>query len=256
MEERVEDWPALATLTGLQVKIIKKILEVFRRNHLVFLEINPYVVQKNGVCFIDMAVEVDDAAIHFAEDWGKEDLIQPPGLAPEEQRVKALGEKSAASFSLSVLNPDGGLFLLLSGGGASVVVADEAYNQHSKDMLANYGEYSGNPTTEETYLYTSQLLSLLLASRAKKKVLFVGGAVANFTDVVDTFRGIVQALEERAIDLRRHKVKVYVRRGGPRQEEGLKMIKRCLEKHDLLGAVHGPELNLAEATIEAITSLR
>ena len=96
-----------------------------------------------------------------------------------------------------------------------MVVADEVYNRGLGEQLANYGEYSGNPNSEETYLYTKAVLELVLASKAPKKVVFLGGAVANFTDIAKTFAGVIQALDEVADGLQSQGVKVFVRRGGP-----------------------------------------
>jgi ATP-citrate lyase beta-subunit len=150
------------------------------------------------------------------------------------------------------LNPDGGVFLLLSGGGASVVVADEVYNQGYGRQLANYGEYSGNPNQEEAEQYTSAVLSLLLKSKAPKKVLFVGGAVANFTDIANTFAGVIAAIDMVAEQLHDQGVKIFVRRGGPRQEIGLAKIEACLQRHGILGAVHSPETALTDVVAEAL----
>jgi ATP-citrate lyase beta-subunit len=187
-------------------------------------------------------------------DWSTDDFRSPATrrLTPQEQVVQELAEKSQASFKLDVLNPDGSIFLLLSGGGASIVVADEVYNNGQGDRLANYGEYSGNPNTEETYLYTKAVLQLVLDSPATPKILFVGGAVANFTDVASTFDGIIRALDEHGTELRDDRVKVFVRRGGPRQEIGLERIEAALRRLDLLGAVHSPAVPLTEALKEAL----
>ena len=64
-------------------------------------------------------------------------------------------------------------------------------------QLANYGEYSGAPSEQQTYDYARTLLSLMTKERhAEGKVLIVGGGIANFTNVAATFKGIVKALEE------------------------------------------------------------
>ena len=63
--------------------------------------------------------------------------------------------------------------------------------------LANYGEYSGNPSTEFTYKYARTILDLFTREKdpeGKPKILIVGGGIANFTDVANTLTGIVQAL--------------------------------------------------------------
>src|SRR5206468_4255377 len=135
---------------------------------------------------LDVAAEVDSAGEFFVHNaWNEEDFRsgQPKKRTDEEVAVTQLAAKSQAAFSLEVLNPNGSISMLLSGGGASIVLADEVYNQGYGKELANYGEYSGNPNAEETYLYTKAVLRLLLQSKAKKKVLIIAGGVANFTDV-------------------------------------------------------------------------
>lgn len=122
--------------------------------------------------------------------------------------------------------------------------------------VANYGEYSGNPTEDETYIYTGALLKLLIASKAKKKVLFVGGAVANFTDIASTFAGVIRAIDDVAADLRKQKVKIYVRRGGPRQEIGLARMRQVLEKYELLGGVYDPSTSIYSAVDSAIQEVK
>ena len=108
-------------------------------------------------------------------------------ISEEELTVQELSDNSQASFSLERINADGSIWLLLSGGGASVVVADEVHNLGFGKQLGNYGEYSGNPNTEETRLYTEQVIKLMLKSKAQHKVLIIGGGVANFTDVRTDF---------------------------------------------------------------------
>jgi succinyl-CoA synthetase beta subunit len=145
-----------------------------------------------------------------------------------------------------LLNPDGAFFLLLSGGGASIVVADEVNNQGHGQLLANYGEYSGNPNAEETYLYTKQVLSLMLKSKAPRKVLIIGGGVANFTDISKTFKGVIQALSEVKVQMRKQNIKVFVRRGGPNEADGLAQMEKFLLREDLHGRVAGPELTMSK----------
>lgn len=247
------NWEELSHQTGLTSNQLSALTAVFERNHFVFMEINPYVVEGSTIHLLDLAVEVDDAATYFVEDWREPDIRSSHmQRTPEEITIAKLAKKSPASFSFDILNPDGSIFLLLSGGGASITIADEVHNQGFGAQLANYGEYSGNPNAEETYIYTSAVLHALLKSSAPKKALFIGGAVANFTDIANTFKGIIRALDECAPQLQQQSVKVFVRRGGPREEEGLKAMKRVLEKHGLLGAVHDATTPLATAVGEVL----
>ena len=50
---------------------------------------------------------------------------------------------------------------MVAGGGASVVYADSVCDLGFTQDLANYGEYSGAPTTTQTYEYAKTILSLM-----------------------------------------------------------------------------------------------
>jgi ATP citrate (pro-S)-lyase len=57
---------------------------------------------------------------------------------------------------------------------------------------ANYGEYSGAPSAEETFVYAKTLLSLTMRYKHPEgKLLIIGGGIANFTDVAVTFAGLM-----------------------------------------------------------------
>jgi succinyl-CoA synthetase beta subunit len=234
---------------GLSAETLAQIVAAFEDNYYSFLEINPLLVRDGQPLFLDMAVEVDDAAEFFVGGrWADKDVrsYTTHALTKQEDNVKKLAEQSQASFSLEVINPNASIFLLLSGGGASVVVADEVANLGLGNELGNYGEYSGNPNREETMYYTTQLLELLLASRAHGKVLIIGGGVANFTDVRATFAGVIDAFKKYQTKLKQQGIKVYVRRGGPHEVEGLQSMKEYLEQAGLLGYVTGPEMVLTD----------
>jgi ATP-citrate lyase beta-subunit len=121
--------------------------------------------------------------------------------------------------------------------------------------LANYGEYSGNPTSHEAYIYTAEVLKLLIASSSPQKVLFIGGAVANFTDIASTFAGVIKAIAEYADELSIQKVKVFVRRGGPRQEIGLAKMQSALEQYNLYGGVYDPTTSITGALDAALKEI-
>jgi ATP-citrate lyase beta-subunit len=250
------DWDNLATTTNIPSDKLQALLALFKENHFVALEINPYVADRRSLNILDVAIEVDDAGQYFTKKWTESDIRSPHKLSESEEQIHILNDNSPASFSLSVLNPDGSIFLLLSGGGASIVIADEVYNVGLGNELANYGEYSGNPNTDETYTYTKQIIKLIEDSKAPNKILFIGGAVANFTDIAKTFAGIIRALDDEAAVLKKQHLKVFVRRGGPNQEIGLKKIKMALEEHGILGGVYGPDVSISDALGLALESLK
>ena len=250
------DWDNLATTTNIETEKLQALIKLFKDNHFASLEINPYVADRRSLNILDVAVEIDDAGQYFTRAWNESDIRSPRKLSRSEEQIHILNDNSPASFSLSVLNPNGSIFLLLSGGGASIVIADEVYNHGLGDELANYGEYSGNPNTEETYIYTKELIKLIVESKAPNKVLFIGGAVANFTDIAKTFAGIIHALDDQAAVLRKQHLKVYVRRGGPNQEIGLAKIKQALEGHGILGGVYAPDVSISDALGFALKGLQ
>ncbi len=242
---------------GLNPEFLGKIVEAFDVFYFSYLEINPMVVIEDSIYLLDVAGEVDSAAEFFAEAWETSDFREHGigNKTEEEKNIMKLSEKSSSSLKLDVLNPNGAIFMLLSGGGVSVALADEVKNLGKGKLLANYGEYSGNPTEEETYIYTKNLLSLLLKSKAPKKVLVIAGGVANFTDVRITFRGIIRALDEVKNDLAKSGVLVFVRRGGPHQEEGLEKMEEFLAREKLLGSVNDQKLVLTEIIKQAIAAI-
>ena len=92
----------------------------------------------------------------------------------------------------------------------------------------------------------------MLASASKSKMLVIAGGVANFTDVKQTFLGIIDMLSESASKLRAAGVKVYVRRGGPNEEAGLTLMREFLKKERLLGAVYGSDAVITKAVDDAL----
>ena len=235
----------------LPQQFLQDVITTMEAEHIAFLEINPLVV-KNGQCVpLDAAVLVDSAG-QFESHWSTDDIVEATTQTETEQAIKYLNDNSPASFSFKILNKDGALWLLLSGGGASITIADEAQNQGKVAAIGNYGEYSGGPSTEETYLYAKHVLMQMRLSNAKSKALVIAGGVANFTDVKKTFKGIIQAIDE---DIKQHgtqTIKVFVRRGGPNELEGLTMMRHFLEEHGICGSVHGSDTVLTDVVNEAL----
>lgn len=246
----------IESLLELPKGTLDRMSQAFDANYFSFLEINPLVIIDGHIHLLDAAVEVDDEAGPFVGDrWTQADFREFGAKSKYELTIEELEATSQASFRLKVLNPNGQVFLLLSGGGASIVVADEVNNQGWGKQLANYGEYSGNPSEEETYLYTREIIRLMLDSKAASKVLIVGGGVANFTDIRVTFRGVIRALDEAKQELGRQGIKVFVRRGGPHEAEGLAMIEAFLVSEGLHGKVAGPEVTLSSIVPDALAAL-
>jgi ATP-citrate lyase beta-subunit len=182
--------------------------------------------------------------IEFPTAFGMEDQ------SPEEKAIAEADSKSGASLKLTILNPLGRIWTMVAGGGASVVYADTIADlSGSVKDLANYGEYSGGPTTDETRFYAETVLDLMTRhkdTKGRDKILIIGGAIANFTDVAKTFTGIIQAFDKYADKMKEHNTRIYVRRGGPNYEKGLKDIKEAADRLGLYIEVYGPETHVTD----------
>ncbi len=224
----------------------------YRDMNFAYLEINPIVMLDDGeMAILDLVARLDDTAGFLMRDaWGDIEFPTPFGMEDQSPAEKAISEadsKSGASLKLTVLNPQGRIWTMVAGGGASVVYADTIADFAGVKDLANYGEYSGGPTTGETKFYAETIFDLMTRYKDPRgKVLIIGGAIANFTDVAKTFTGIIQALEEYADKLKEHNTVIYVRRGGPNYEKGLKDIKEAGDRLGLDIHVYGPETHITD----------
>lgn len=228
----------------------KGLMRFYRGLGFTYLEINPFVVAEGRVVPLDLVARIDDTArFEYGSLWGDLRFPAPFGrkLIEEEEYIKGMDERTGASLKLTLLNPRGRVWTLVAGGGASVVYADTIVDLGYGEELANYGEYSGNPSTGETYEYAKTVLDLMTRERdpqGRTKVLLIGGGIANFTDVAKTFTGITMALRECKAALQESKVKVFVRRGGPNYQEGLRMIKELGQELGVPVEVYGPEMHM------------
>jgi ATP-citrate lyase beta-subunit len=233
--------------------------KAYRELNFAYLEINPFVMQGNKIELLDMVAKLDDTAgFMMTEAWGDVEYPTAFGMeekSPEVLAVEEADAKTGASLKLTLLKPDARIWTMVAGGGASVVYADTIADLAGIDDLANYGEYSGGPTTGETKFYAETLLDLLTRKKdaqGREKILIIGGAIANFTDVAKTFTGIIQAFEAYADKMKEVGVKIYVRRGGPNYEKGLKDIKEAADRLGLWIDVYGPETHVTDIVRMAV----
>ena len=250
---------AIKTLTSIAElqDIISGFYHLFTRLNFSYLEFNPFKVENKVIYLLDTVAKLDSVAtFQMQKYWGDISFHQEFGFKHanlEVENINKLDQKSGASLKLSILNPNGKIWLLLAGGGASVVTLDTLFeNLKDHTNVANYGEYSGNPTRQETYEYTKNFLQLVFRSNSEQKILFISGAIANFTDIKQTFLGIIDALEEQIINIKNQDITIYVRRGGPNYKAGLEMIKNFANKHEIPAYVNGPEISLSDACLQLI----
>ncbi len=232
----VSKLPDLGNLQDVLIPFIKGIYQTYVNQDFAFLEINPFAVTEDKTIVpLDLKARLDDTAAFLHTDtWGNPDNpIEFPRafgqvLTKEEEFIVHLDGQTGASLKLTILNRDAPVWTMVAGGGSSVIYTDTIADMGYAHKLANYGEYSGNPNREHTELYAQTLIDLITEKpdpQGKPKILIIGGGIANFTDVKATFTGIVSALRKSAEKLKKANVKIYVRRGGPNEKEGLKLMK-------------------------------
>ena len=207
-------------LHAVLVDYISRLYAVYVDCQFTYLEINPLVVIPNAdatsaeVHYLDLAAKLDQTAefecgvkwavarapaalgipaapskdgkvsidagppVEFPAPFGRE-------MSKEEAYIAEMDAKTGASLKLTILNSQGRIWTLVAGGGASVVYADAIASAGFASELANYGEYSGAPTETQTFHYARTVLDLMLRApmHPDGKVLFIGGGIANFTNV-------------------------------------------------------------------------
>ncbi|KAE9389757.1 ATP-citrate synthase [Gymnopus androsaceus JB14] len=256
---------------------IVRLYSVYVDLHYAYLEINPLICMENNgkieIHYLDMAAKLDQTAESIvgmkwaiARDLGIYEGVTttsgpvtadrgPPMVFPapfgrsltkEEAYIQKLDASTGASLKLTVLNPEGRVWTMVAGGGASVVYSDAIAAAGFAEELANYGEYSGAPTEGQTYEYAKTVIDLMTRGEVneKGKILIIGGGIANFTNVAATFKGIIRALKEYKTALIRANVSIYVRRGGPNYQEGLKAMRLLGESLGVPIHVFGPETHI------------
>ncbi|KAF2145629.1 uncharacterized protein K452DRAFT_324553 [Aplosporella prunicola CBS 121167] len=264
------------------IDFISRLYAVYVDCQFTYLEINPLVVIPNEdatsaeVHFLDLAAKLDQTAefecgakwaiarsataLGLATPVSKDNKVTidvgPPmefpapfgrEMSKEEAFISEMDAKTGASLKLTILNSSGRVWTLVAGGGASVVYADAIASAGFASELANYGEYSGAPTENQTFQYARTVLDLMLRApmHPEGKVLFIGGGIANFTNVASTFKGVIRALREVSPLLIEHNVQIWVRRAGPNYQEGLKNIKGVATELGLDMHVFGPEMHVS-----------
>ncbi|KAL2922284.1 ATP-citrate synthase alpha chain protein 2 [Bienertia sinuspersici] len=252
--------PLIATLPlEIREKIgdfIKGVFAVFQDLDFSFLEMNPFTLVNGEPYPLDMRGELDDtAAFKNFKTWGEIEFPLPFGrvLSSTENYVHSLDEKTSASLKFTILNSKGRIWTMVAGGGASVIYADTVGDLGYASELGNYAEYSGAPNEEEVLQYARVVIDCATANPdGRKRALLIGGGIANFTDVAATFNGIIRALREKESKLKAARMQIFVRRGGPNYQTGLKKMRALGEELGVPIEVYGPEATMTGICKQAI----
>lgn len=223
---------------GGLLDVIEKLWDTFLTQDCRLVEINPLVrTADNRWIAADAKIAIDDDAFFRHDDWKELEPRTMMGRPPTDREILVkkidAGEKYYQGTAGKYIEMDGDIAILFSGGGASIANMDALIQEGLRP--ANYTEYSGNPPQEKVYE-----LAKIVLSKPDLRGLWIAGGVANFTNIKDTFAGIVDALDEI-----KPTYPIVVRRAGPHEEEGMMLMKECAERNGLNMSLFGKDVSMS-----------
>jgi citryl-CoA synthetase large subunit len=229
----------LNVVTGLDLSLQQALWQCFLAEDTRLVEINPLVKTADGRWIAaDAKVAIDDDAFFRHEEWKDLEPRTMLGRLPTEREIAAKkideGEAYYRGTAGKYIELDGDIGLILNGGGASIANMDALAGVGLK--AANYTEYSGNPPREKVH----QLAKVVL-SKPGLKGLWMCGVVANFTNIKETFMGIVDALDEI-----KPTYPIVVRRDGTESAEGFALLEECAKRNNLNIKMFKKETGMSE----------
>lgn len=221
-------------------------------------EINPLVKTAQGEWLAaDAKVAIDDDAFYRhgstgtsavssvpdgspqVTDWTQLEPRTMLGRLPTEREIAAKkideGEAYYRGTAGKYIEMDGDVALILNGGGASIANMDAIINLGLKP--ANYTEYSGNPPREKVHA-----LAKVVLSKPGIRALWMCGVVANFTNVKETFLGIIDVLDEL-----KPKYPIVVRRDGPESAEAFRLLQECAQRNGLNMKMFNKDMSMSDS---------
>lgn len=223
---------------SLNIPFAQELWNCFLQSDARLVEINPLVETTDGKYIAaDAKIALDEDAGFRHKEWAFEPRTMMGRLPTErEQEVKAIdeGENYYRGTAGKYIEMDGDIAILFSGGGASIANMDALIKAGLKS--ANYTEYSGNPPREKVYK-----LAKIVLSKPGLKGLWICGGVANFTNIEETFHGIVDALDEV-----KPTYPIVVRRAGPYEAEGMELMRACAARNNLRIKLFGKETSMSD----------
>jgi ATP-citrate lyase beta-subunit len=220
LEKLAKDAGFAGSLLKKMADFAGKMFTCFDSEDAQYLEVNPVVLREHEheLIALDAVTLLDGDAKFRHPDWNFAFAAEfGRAYSKHEMEVMAVDSKIKGSVKFIEI-PGGDTAMLPAGGGASVYYSDAVVARGGK--LANYAEYSGDPPDWAVEVLTDKVCSL-----PGIKNIIVGGAIANFTDVKKTFGGIINGFRKAKSDGKLKDVKIWVRRGGPREKEGLDAMR-------------------------------
>lgn len=209
------------------------------------LEINPIAKTPSGFVCLDAHIELDDFASGRHKEWkyGERPANLGRPLTERERLVKAANDKDYHG-TVKYIELDGDIAFLAAGGGGSITCMDALIDAGGKP--ANYTEFSGDPSDEKMYVLTKQAIT-----KPGVKGCWIVGAIANFSRVDTMMSGIVRALEEVKPEF-----PIVVRRSGPYEKEGMRILRDAAEKNGWNVDVYGEETPLTSTAKIIVQKVR
>ena len=220
LEKLAKDAGFTGSLLKKMADFAGKMFTCFDSEDAQYLEVNPVVLREHEseLIALDAVTLLDGDAKFRHPDWNFAFAAEfGRAYSKHEMEVMAVDSKIKGSVKFIEI-PGGDTAMLPAGGGASVYYSDAVVARGGK--LANYAEYSGDPPDWAVEVLTDKVCSL-----PGIKNIIVGGAIANFTDVKKTFGGIINGFRKAKSEGKLKDVKIWVRRGGPREKEGLDAMR-------------------------------
>ncbi len=219
--------------------VVQSLWSCFLTEDTRLVEINPLVKTADGQWVAaDAKVAIDDDAFFRHEEWNQLEPRTMMGRLPTEREVAVKkideGEAYYRGTAGKYIELDGDIAMILNGGGASIANMDALIKAGLKP--ANYTEYSGNPPREKVY----QLAKIVLSKPALRG-LWMAGVVANFTNIKETFLGIIDALDEI-----KPTYPIVVRRDGPESQEAFALMRECATRNNFNIKLFTKETSMSE----------
>lgn len=227
--------------------IFQKLWQCFLAEDTRQVEVNPLVKTATGQWVAaDAKIALDEDAFYRHEEWKDLEPRTMMGRLPTEREIAVKkideGEGYYRGTAGKYIEMDGDVAILFSGGGASIANMDALIKAGLKP--ANYTEYSGNPPREKV-----AALAKIVLSKPGLRGLWIAGGVANFTNIAETFHGIVDALDEV-----KPQYPIVIRRAGPFEDEGMRLMKECAERNNLNIHFYGKETSMSD-TAQVLAAL-
>ncbi len=221
--------------------------ESLRKTEATSIEINPFVKTLDGAWVaLDAKMELDDLAVERHPEYASLTHLSPLGRPLSEREaaydlfLKEAGHRGTLGKYVEL---DGDIALILSGGGASLVALDALHRTGKK--AANYVELSGNPDPASVERAASIVLS-----KPGITALWIAGSFANFTDIFETMRATLQAVNAAGL-----RIPIVIRRDGPRTEEAIAFVEAWSKTYAAPVLFHRGDVSL-DASAQALVKLR